>query len=43
MALQGLIEILKGPHWDTVLLTKANTIITVKGSRLQPRDVLDMS
>ena len=25
-----------------VLLTKANTIITVEGSRLQPGDVLDM-
>ena len=26
---------------DTVLLTKANAIITVEGSRLQPGDVLD--
>ena len=25
------------------LLTKANTIITLEGSRLQPRDVLDVS
>ena len=24
--------------WDTVLLTKANTIITLEGSRLQPGD-----
>ena len=31
------------PAGDTALLTKANAIITVKGSRLQPGDVLDAS
>ena len=38
--LLGLIEILKRAM---ALLTKANTIITVEGSRLQPGDVLDAS
>ena len=42
-ALLGLIEILEVPAGDTALLTKANTIIIVEGSRLQPRDVLDTS
>ena len=41
-ALLGLIEILGVPTGDTALLTKANTIITVEGSRLQPGDTLDM-
>ena len=31
------------PAGDTALLTKANTIITVEGSRLPPGDVLDAS
>ena len=31
------------PAGDTVLLTKANTIITVEGSRLPPGDMLDVS
>ena len=35
-ALPGLIEMLEVSTGDTVLLTKANTIITVEGSRLQP-------
>ena len=43
VALLGLIEILDVPAGDTALLTKANTIITVEGSRLQPREALDMS
>ena len=42
-ALLGLVEILGVPPGDTALLTKANTIITVEGSRLQPGDVLDAS
>ena len=42
-ALLGLIEILGVPAGATVLLTKANTIITVEGSRLQPGDALDAS
>ena len=42
-ALPGLVEILGVPAGDMALLTKANTIITVEGSRLQPRDVLDAS
>ena len=41
VALLGLVEILEIPTGDTVLLTKANTIITVEGSRLQPGDMLD--
>ena len=41
-ALPGLIEILS-PLWDTALLAKANTIIMLEGSRLQPGDALDMS
>ena len=40
-ALPGLVEIFMGPAGDTALLTKANTIITVEGSRLPPRDTLD--
>ena len=40
VALPGLTEI---PLWDTALLTKADTIITLEGSRLQPRDMLDVS
>ena len=43
VALPGLIEILGVPTGDMALLTKANTIITVEGSRLQPRDALDAS
>ena len=42
-ALPGLIEMFEVPAGDTALLTKANTIITVEGSRLQPRDALDAS
>ena len=42
-ALPGLIEILGVSTGDTALLTKANTIITVEGSRLQPGDAIDMS
>ena len=42
-ALPGLVEMLEVPTGDTVLLTKANTIITVEGSRLQPGDALDTS
>ena len=42
-ALPGLVEILEVPAGDTALLTKANTIITVEGSRRQPADMLDMS
>ena len=41
-ALPGLIDIPKSPT-DMALLTKANTIITLEGSRLQPRDALDAS
>ena len=43
VALPGLVEILEVPAGDTALLTKTNTIITVEGSRLQPRDTLDAS
>ena len=43
VALLGLVEILEVPAGDTALLTEANTIITVKGSRLQPGDMLDAS
>ena len=42
VALPGLVEILEVPAGDPTLLTKANTIITVEGSRLQPRDALDV-
>ena len=43
-ALLGLIEIIIGPPaGDAVLLTKANTMIIVEGSRLLPRDALNMS
>ena len=43
VALPGLIEMLEVPAGDTALLTKANTMITVEGSRLQPGDALDAS
>ena len=44
VTLPGLIEIPRSPgRGDTALLTNANTIITFKGSRLQPRYVLDAS
>ena len=39
----GLVEILEVPAGDMALLTKANTMITIEGSRLQPRDTLDVS
>ena len=42
-ALPGLVEILEVPAGDTALLTKANTMITVEGSRLQPGEMLDVS
>ena len=42
-ALPGLIEIPKYPQWETSLLTKANTINMLEGSRLQPGDTLDAS
>ena len=42
-ALPGLVEIPKSPRWEMSLLTKANTINTLEGNRLQPRDALDMS
>ena len=42
-ALPGLVEIPKSPLWETLLLTKANTINMLEGSRLQPRDMLDAS
>ena len=41
--LPGLIEIPGSPWGDTVLLTKANTIIMLEGSKLQPGDALDTS
>ena len=41
-ALPGLVEYLS-PQWDMALLTKANTIIMLEGSRLQPGDALDVS
>ena len=41
VALPGLIEILKSPQCGMLLLTKANTINMLEGSRLQPRDALD--
>ena len=43
VALLGLVEILEVSARDTALLNKANTIITVEGSRLQPGDALDAS
>ena len=41
VALLGLIEMLEVSTGDTVLSTKANTIIIVEGSRFPPRDILD--
>ena len=41
VALPGLIEIHKSPQCGMSLLTKANTINTLEGSRLQPGDALD--
>ena len=43
VTLLGLVEMHEVPAGDMVLLTKANTIITVEGSRLQPRNGLDAS
>ena len=44
VALPGLVEISIGPPTgNVVLLTKANTMIIVEGSRLPPGDVLDTS
>ena len=43
VAIPGLIEIFMSPAGVTALLTKANTIITVEGSRLLPRDALNAS
>ena len=43
VALPGLVEIPKSPLWETSLLTKANAINTLEGSRLQSGDALDAS
>ena len=42
-ALPGLIETPKSPRWETLLLTKANTMNSLEGNRLQPGDALDVS
>ena len=42
-AFPGLIEIPKSPQWETLLLTKANTMNSLEGNRLQPGDALDVS